>query len=46
MSYPDEEVIFLKKELKRLYNNTDYAIFGNTFFSSFGDIAGIFREQQ
>ncbi len=37
----DEEIDFLKKEVEELYNNTDYAIFGNTFFSSFGDIAGI-----
>jgi len=37
----DEEVAFLKKRVERFYEETDYAIFGNTFFSSFGDIAGI-----
>lgn len=37
----DEEINFLKENADRLFRDTDYAIFGNTFYSSFGDIAGI-----
>jgi hypothetical protein len=37
----DDEVEYLKKKAEKLFGKTDYAIFGNTFFSSFGDIAGI-----
>ncbi len=37
----DEEVAHLKKQADYLYKTTEFAIYGNTFFSSFGDIAGI-----
>ena len=37
----DEDVQYLKEEAEDIYNNTEYAIYLDPCFSSFGDITGI-----